>query len=221
MQILIIEDDKFSANILIDLLRQNDVEAQITVADSLRESRQFIARKKFDLIFLDVHLGDGLGTNIINELPSDQQIIFITGDPNYALQAFEVNALDYLIKPLDKVRFKKTIQRLQERDEVERNIVIKADYQFYKVKADDILYVKSSGDYLTVVTEDESYTFFGRLKNFLLKLPEESFRQCHRSYIINLDRVSEFNKSSVMIGSAEIPISASYKKDIKALLSGR
>lgn len=217
MQILIIEDDKFAVKMLLNLLRENDVEAQVTVAYSLKEARSFIADKHYNLFFLDVHLQDGLGTDIINEFPANAQVVFITGDPNYAVQAFEHNALDYIVKPVDKERFEKTLQRLKEKDEEENSLVIRADYQFHKVRADDILYVKSNGDYLTVVTEDQKFTFYGRLKNFLEKLPEASFRQCHRSYIINFKKARGMHQQNVLLDGVEIPVSSSYKKEITAL----
>jgi DNA-binding LytR/AlgR family response regulator len=219
MKILIVEDDNFAARILVNLLKDNDINAQITIAHSLKETREFIAAANFDLIFLDVHLQDGLGIDIINELPVGQKIVFITGDPNYAVEAFEHNALDYLIKPVNRQRFEKTLKRIYEKDEEENTIVIRADYQFYKLKAEDILYIKSNGDYLSVVVENDRYTFYGRLKNFLDKLPKNSFRQCHRSYIVNISKASGMIRNNVLVNGSEIPVSGTYKKDIASLFT--
>lgn len=219
MQILIVEDDKFAAQQLLSLLKENDVGAQVTVAHSIQETRGFIRERQYDLIFLDVHLQDGVSTDIINELPANQDIIFVTGDPNYAVQAFEHNALDYLVKPVNKNRFLKTLSRIREKEEDEHMIIIRADYQFYRVRAEDILYVKSGDDYLTVVTEQQSYTFYERLKNFLAKLPQDKFHQCHRSYIVNIKKVSRYEKGHLIIRKSGIPVSGSFKKEIDELFA--
>ena len=219
MQVLIVEDDLFAAKMLVGLLRESDLEAQVTIAASLKESRKSIRENLYDLIFLDVHLQDGLGTDIINELPSDQKIIFITGDPNYAIEAFEHNALDYLVKPVDKKRFEKTIARIRSKSAEEKSIVIRADYRFHKINLDNIQYIKSSGDYLSLTTKFNSYTFYGTLKRFLTKLPEENFRQCHRSYIININKLTGLERNQVTIDDVEIPISSSYKKEISSLFN--
>ncbi len=220
MQILVVEDDKFAAQQLVYLLKESEIGAQVTVAQSVQETRSFIRERIYDIIFLDVHLKDGLSTEVINELPANQDLVFVTGDPNFAVEAFEHNALDYLVKPLNKQRFLKTISRIKDKEQDEHMIIIRADYQFYRVRADDILYVKSGDDYLSVVTADQTYTFYERLKNFLAKLPDQKFHQCHRSYIVNIEKVNRYEKSHLIIEKTGIPVSNSYKKTIDDLFAG-
>lgn len=220
MQILIVEDDKVAAEILLEYLKDAEINVKPDVAYSIRSARSKLNTEHYNLVFLDIHLRDGNGTEIVNELPAKQKIIFTTSDPDYALKAFDLNALDYLLKPISKDRFNKAFQKVKDQTEEEDNdIVFRADYNFHRVAASDILYIKSNADYLTLVTNDESYTFYGRLKDFIKKLPQDSFIKCHRSYIINTKEVSEAGTSHVMINEVEIPVSTRHKKEIQAIFS--
>lgn len=214
MHILIVEDDKLSALVLVKHLKESDLNAQMEVASSISEARRVLKEKQFDLIFLDIHLQDGKSIEIINELPNNQRVIFVTSDATYAVNAFEYNAIDYMIKPVSKERFDKSMARIKEQDDAEGYIVIRADYNFHKIKASEILFVKANGDYITLTTINDSYTFHARLKNFIHKLPEGDFMQCHRSYIVNLRRIKQMDKSTLVLEGNEIPVSSSYKKEL-------
>ncbi len=217
MQILIVEDDKLAALVLLKHLKESDTNAQTTIAGSIKEARNLINEQQYDLIFLDIHLKDGKGPEIINELPANQKLIFVTSDPQYAIEAFDHNALDYLLKPVSNERFQKTLERLKAKDEKEGNIVVRADFNFHKLKTSDILYIKSNGDYISLTTDNDTYTFHGRLKNFILKLPAENFKKCHRSYIVNIDRVDRMDKSHLIIEDVSIPISRTFKKEMSSI----
>ena len=219
MQILIVEDDKLSALVLVKHLKDSETNCQMELASSIIEAKRLLKDKRFDLIFLDIHLQDGKSTELINELPANQRVIFVTSDASYAVNAFEYNAIDYIIKPVSKERFDKSMARIKQQDEDEGFIVIRADYNFHKIKASDILYVKANGDYITLTTVNDSYTFHSRLKNFIHKLPEGDFMQCHRSYIVNLRRVKQMDKSTLILEGNEIPVSGSYKKELNNAFS--
>ena len=216
MQILVVEDDEFSVQMLLERLEDSELDGQITVAYSLKDSKKLLLENNYDLIFLDVHLQDGKSTELINEMPPNQKIIFITGDPNYAIRAFEYNALDYIVKPINAERFKKSISRIKKPNEAkeEEHIVIRADYQFHKIKIDDIRYIKANGDYISINTSNNTYTFYGRLKNFLEKLTQKGFIQCHRSYIVNTKKITGIDKSSLLLNEEEVPVSKSFKKAV-------
>ncbi|MEZ5022855.1 MAG: LytTR family DNA-binding domain-containing protein [Chitinophagales bacterium] len=219
MQILIVEDDRIAVEVLLEYLEEVDSKTNVEVAHSIKSARAKLNTEQYNLIFLDIHLKDGNGTEIINALPANQKIIFTTSDPDYAIKAFELNALDYLLKPIAKDRFNKAFQKVIDQTDDEEDIVFRADYNFHRVAPSDIYYIKSNADYLTMVTKDESYTFYGRLKDFIKKLPEDSFLKCHRSYIINTNEVSEAGTSHVMINDTEIPVSTRHKKEVQALFS--
>ena len=102
----------------------------------------------------------------------------------------------------------------------EMMIAIKADLHHYKIPVLSINYVHSSGGYLTVHTDDRPYTFYGEIKRFIEKLPSTEFSQCHRSYIVNIGRVTSYYDATLMINEEEIPVSKQHKKEVANLLKG-
>ena len=214
MKILIVEDSKIAAMVLLKHLEEGQMQGQIMVASSISETRELISNRRYDLIFLDVHLGDGKGIDIINELPPNQKLIFVTSDPEYAITAFDHNALDYLVKPVTKERFDKSMDRLRIKDESEGYIIIRADFNFHRINTSEILYAKSDADYLTLYTEDEKYTFHSTLKKFIQRLPDDKFKRCHRSYIVNTTKIDRMDKTSLELAGVEIPVNSSFKKEM-------
>ena len=220
MRILIVEDDSIAVEILLEYLRGYDFAGNIDVATSFKEGKRKLKENEYDLLFLDMHLGDGKGIDIIKGGIYKCDIIFITSDPEYAVSAFELNALDYIVKPFSKERFDIAIQRIsREKDILKEHIIIRVDYSFQKILIKDILYVKSNADYLTMYTENGNYTFYERLKKIATELPEKKFKKCHRSFIINIDKVSRVDKDGVYINETLIPVSISFKEELHDLFN--
>ena len=216
MKVLVLEDDTIALDIVREYLRRHGFNT-IDHSPSILKAKSLLDQNKYDLVLLDIHLEDGDSTDLIDFIPSDTKIIFTTSDKSYAIQAFEMNAVDYLVKPIEESRFTKAMNKVLEAVE-EETILIKADYLYHKINVSDIYYIKSNKDYLTLYAHDDQYTFYGRIKNFIKKLPESKFRQCHRSYIINLDKVETYSSNELIINAEEIPVSNGYKKEIRAHL---
>lgn len=212
MKVLIIEDDSIAVDMAETLLRQHGYQS-IDQCSTVKGAEANIKKNFYDIIFLDIHLADGKGTDVVEWIPAETNIIFTTIDPTYAVDAFKLNAVDYLLKPITEDRFVEALKKI-EGENGQRTIFIKADLQYHKVLVDSILYAKSTKDYLTVHTQERSYTFFARMKNFIKKLPAADFMQCHRSYLINLKWVESFSTNEVIVNGVEIPVSNSHKKEL-------
>lgn len=212
MKVLVVEDDLIAYDMASTFLREHGYH-HIDHSVSVKEGIELLKKNPYHILFLDIHLTDGLGIDLIEYVPSQTHVIFMTVDPAYAVNAFEIEALDYLLKPITKSRFETALNKVETSPE-ERSIIIKADLQYHSVAVNSIKYITSNKDYLTLVHDEGSYTFFGRIKNFVEKLPADEFMQCHRSYIANLGRASGYSTTAIVIDEEEVPVSRRYKSEV-------
>lgn len=169
--------------------------------------------KKVDVIFLDIELPELNGLDFLKTIENPPKVIVTTAYPNFAVDAFELAVLDYLIKPFSYERFVKGINRVREQlskvsDEF---IFVYADKTIHKLKVENILYIKSELDYVSVVTEKEQLLLLDSLNNWEEKMKSYDFLRVHRSYIVNTKRIHKIRASKVMINAIEIPIGVTYK----------
>jgi len=173
-----------------------------------------------DLIFLDIEMPDLTGFEMLDILDNIPQIIFITGKTEYAFEAFNYDATDYLQKPINKERFNTAIEKALEQQKIKLNeidqghIIIRSNHKKHKVYFNDIKWVKSLGDYVKLVTEENSFVILNTLKALENKLANGNFFRIHRSYIINLTKVEKFSSKIVEIGDFKIPISRNKKTQL-------
>jgi DNA-binding LytR/AlgR family response regulator len=217
MKVLVVEDDFIAFDMVETLLKKHGAQT-IHHSISVAEASEKLQQVKYDLLILDIHLNDGVGTEVMEFIPASTHVVFVTSDPTYAVEAFEVNALDYLLKPVTEQRFAAAMHKFSGLNGLP-SLLIKADFQYHKIPVNDIQFIKSNKDYLTLHTAQKRYIFFGRIKNFIFKVPSEIFMQCHRSYIINLDKVSAFKQNTVLIDKIEIQVSNRYKKEVADRIS--
>jgi len=169
--------------------------------------------KKVDVIFLDIELPELNGLDFLKTIENPPKVIVTTAYPHFAIDAFELAVLDYLIKPFSYERFVKGINRVREllskaNDEF---IFVYTDKTIHKLKVEDILYIKSELDYVSVVTEKEQLLLLDSLNNWEEKMKPYDFLRIHRSYIVNTKRVYKIRASKVIINTIEIPIGVTYK----------
>ena len=186
------------------------------------EAKNCINNNTIDLIFLDVEMPLINGFDLLDGLKTKPQIIFITSKADYAAKAFDYEATDFLQKPLSKERFIKAIKKAADlhalrydlHEEQGESIVIKSNLKKFKVYVSKIKWIEAYGDYIKVVTDDETYLVLSTMKGFEKELPESKFIRVHKSFIINLARVEKFNNKFAEIGSTKIPLSRNKKEEI-------
>jgi DNA-binding LytR/AlgR family response regulator len=166
------------------------------------------------------------GFDFIDGLKLKPQIIFITSKAEYALKAFDYNATDYLLKPILLDRFNSSIKRALDLQQMKRenyeeegdHIFIKSNLKKLKIFINKIKWIEAYGDYVKVVTEENTNLVLSTMKSFEKDLPSEKFIRVHKSYIINIEKVERFNSKFAEIGSTKIPLSRNKKEGlIKAL----
>jgi two-component system LytT family response regulator len=191
------------------------------------ETRNCILHKQVDLLFLDIEMPVQTGFDLLDGLKVRPQIIFVSSKSDYALKAFDYAALDYLHKPVTKDRFNKAVQKALDmknlqKDGVEEEgefIFVKSNLKNFKVYIAKIRWVEALGDYIKIITEDESHLVLSTMKSFESELPADKFMRVHKSYIINLDKVDRFNSKFAEIGDTKIPLSRNKKEELVSVLN--
>ena len=191
------------------------------------EAKSCMSVNDVDLIFLDVEMPVISGFDFLDGLKTNPQIIFITSKAEYALKAFDYDATDYLQKPIILERFNSSVKRAVDQyvykndtnDNDGEHIFIKSNLKKLKIFISRIKWIEAFGDYVRVVTEDNSNLVLSTMKAFEKELPNNRFLRVHKSYIINIDKVESFNSKFIEIGSTKIPLSRNKKEDLVKALS--
>lgn len=185
------------------------------------ETKHFMKLNAVDLIFLDIEMPIFNGFDLIDGLHNKPQIIFITAKSDYAVKAFDYEAVDFLHKPISKERFLQSVEKAtrhhKQKGEVSEDlgtfIIIKTNFKKVKVFTNTIKWVEAFGDYIKVVTEEEIFTILSTMKSFEKELPDE-FMRVHKSYIVNLKRIVSFSNQTIDLDEKTIPVSRNKKADI-------
>jgi DNA-binding LytR/AlgR family response regulator len=173
-----------------------------------------------DLLFLDIEMPDLNGLELIESIEIKPEVIITTAYREYAVEGFEHNVLDYLVKPIPLKRFLKAIDKfLQQTESIQSDqkehpshLFVKADRKTIKVDFDDILYVEGVKDYVKIVLSDHKILTKVSVGNFFELLPKEQFLRVHKSFIVAKDKITAFTAHDVEIGEIEIPIGRVYKE---------
>ena len=190
------------------------------------EAKNCFSSNSIDLILLDIEMPVINGFDFIDSLKVKPQIIFITAKSEHALKAFDYDATDYLLKPVSQDRFYSAIKRALDFSQLKKenfeeegeHIFIKSNLKKLKIFIRKIKWIEAYGDYVKIVTEEDSHLVLSTMKSFEKDLPAEKFIRVHKSYIINIEKVERFNSKFAEIGTTKIPLSRNKKEDlIKAL----
>ncbi|MFT6948229.1 MAG: DNA-binding LytR/AlgR family response regulator [Vicingaceae bacterium] len=221
---VIVDDEQLALNILIKYVAKTPfLELKMATTNAL-EAQSFIQQNNIDVIFLDIQMPDLDGISFLTSLASPPKVIFTTAYDQYALKGYELEIVDYLLKPISFERFLKAANKVfQLIDGLEKQIIpdfiwLKVDYQQKRVVLNDILYVEGLKDYVKIYTTDGLIMTKLNLKNFNLKLPENQFIRVHRSFIVNTSKITSIQKSRLYINEREIPISTAYWEEVASKL---
>ena len=198
------------------------------------EAQQVLEKQSVDLIFVDINMPDMNGLDFVRSLTSMHYIVFTTAHAEFALEGFKLNAIDYLLKPFSYEEFMKASQKVMslvdlverchaaesaiaqnEAEEADKEFIsVKADYKTQLVKIADIVYLESAGEYVRLHIEDNTtITTLFRLKNMETTLPQDTFLRVHRSYIVNIKRITSYTRGRIFLDNGEyIPLGENYKE---------
>jgi DNA-binding LytR/AlgR family response regulator len=219
---LIVDDEELARRLITRHLSQLPDFEIVASCGSAIEANSILKKEKIDLLFLDIEMPILKGTDFLKTLVNKPKVIFTTAYRDYALESYELNVVDYLLKPILFVRFYTAIEKFLETQTIEKSIkensteqthiFVQSNKKNIKVLFDDILYVESLRGYLKIHTKEEKLVIMHSLSSFEKKL-DSRFVRVHRSYIVNSTKVSAYTKQDVEIGQLEIPIGDLYKKN--------
>jgi DNA-binding LytR/AlgR family response regulator len=235
MKCVIIDDEPLAIDVIESYLEKiGDMELVAKCTNPL-EAITLLNKHKVDLIFLDIQMPNITGIELVKALDNIPQFIFTTAYAEYALDGFNLNATDYLVKPIPFHRFIKAVSRAKEKFELEHLnaiskpaeivaqtlipddfIFVKSEYENIKINIDTIKYIQGLKDYIKIYTTEshKAILTLSSFKDILEKLPSNKFIRVHRSYIINIAFITAMQKTKIVIDQERIPVGETYRSDV-------
>jgi DNA-binding LytR/AlgR family response regulator len=220
MNSLIIDDDPLTREFISEYIRRTEfVKLVATCQDGLEAIRFIEENDNIDLLFLDIEMPEMSGLELLKVLKYPIPTILITSQKEYALESYEYGVVDYIVKPVEYVRFVRAIRKVQEQYSRTEKLKDSVEYVFIKVNANlikvflrDILYFEALADYVLIHTKDHQYIFLSTMKSLVHRLPSY-FVRIHRSYIVNCRNIDYIEDSTVIINRKTLAISNTYKSE--------
>jgi DNA-binding LytR/AlgR family response regulator len=211
---IIIDDEPSSQNVLKSFVNKIDYLDLKHVCNNALEALDYLKNNTIDLLFLDINMPQLSGISFYKSLQNPPKVIFTTAYSEYALEGFNLDAMDYLLKPFSFERFVKAISKIKDLNEHTSNsLILKSDKKLHQIKMEDIFYIESLGDYIKVHLEHKCLVVYKTLKSMFEELPKAIFKQVHKSFIINKNKLEYIEGNTVIINSNKIPLGQKFKKD--------
>lgn len=227
LRYVIVEDEELDrATIQVLAGRHSFLECAGTSSDALA-GIDLIHSVKPDVVFMDVEMPGASGIDVLRATKGQVPVnVLITSHPEFALEGFELDVLDYVLKPLTPERFDHTARRIQEFWEMrekaiaysvlfeKETLTIKEGHYKIKVPLPEIIYLEAMNNYTKIVTGDKRHLVLATLSNFMDQLPAAKFRRIHRSYVVAFDKVKELRGAEILIGSHTLPVGKTYRQSV-------
>ena len=235
LRCLLIDDEPHAIEVLESHIRTVGTLDIVARCPNAIMAFEVLQRQPIDLLFLDIKMPKLLGTDFLKALRNPPQVIFTTAYREYALDGFELDVVDYLLKPISLERFLKAIHKVHQsghepeppvaaprlesyQSNQEAFLYFRVDRQMVKILLREVVYVESLKDYVRIVTKSRPYVTKQKISSLEHMLPESQFVRIHRSFIVALDKIEAFRADSVSVGGKELPIGRNYRPDIHRTL---
>lgn len=240
MNVVLVDDENLALDILENYIERLDDVHLLTRCNNALEAFDALHRYEVDLLFLDIQMPQITGIDFLKTLAHPPKVVFTTAYSNYAPESYELNVLDYLLKPIAFERFEKAIEKArqalgQERQEVKvaaqatrkeepkeeelDYIFVKADKKLIKLRFEDIYYIEGLKDYVMIHSPQGRIVTLQTMKSLEYKLPSEWFMRIHRSYIANLHCIASLEGNSIKIQGKTLPIGKNYKDKVLEVIN--
>ena len=215
IECLIVDDEPLARQVLENYVSQNE-NLQLTAScASASEALGWVCRHPVDLLFLDIRMPSVTGLDFIRSLKEPPAVIFTTAYPEYAVKSYDLEAVDYLLKPITYERFERGIARFMKSSApappTTTHIYLKVDGRLVKVAYESIMYARALKDYIQVSTTDGKLITHMTMNYLATLLPSDQFRRVHRSFLVNLAHVVAWGRESIELENVRIPIGATYR----------
>lgn len=225
MNCMIVDDEDISRKVVEHFVEKTESLTLKHLCDNAIDAINILKKdKSVDILFLDVEMPEMTGLELIAALKSTSIcIVLITSKMEYAVEAFEYNVTDYIIKPINYPRFLKAVERVEEQLQTQSQssseselsaLFVKTDYKIVKIELNEVSYIEALSDYVIIYSGDKKYVVHSTMKGIEKKLaPAKNFLRVHRSYIVNKQHIASIQDLYVEIGGKSIPIGRSYKNN--------
>ncbi len=233
INVIIVDDEPLAQDVLETLISQMPQLNLVQKCNNAIEANNVLQKEDIDLMFLDIQMPQITGVDFLRSLTNPPEVIFTTAHNQYALEGFELNVIDYLMKPISMERFMKAVNKATEKIESssgengaadgEDFIFVKSDKKLVKIKYDDIIYIEGLKDYVIIRMQEGRVITLQTMKSLEQKLPENLFKRIHRSYIVSIDKINAFVGNSIEVkekGAAKlIPVGKNYKEELLVIIN--
>lgn len=219
-----IDDEPLALDVIRDFCDKISFLELKTCCSNAVEAMELIAKENIDLIFVDIQMPNLTGLDFIKTLKNSHMVIFTTAYPQHALEGFELNAVDYLLKPIPFERFLQAVNKVYELFTLKQKaadgsfdqephdfIIIKVGHGIVRVDIDSIQYIEGLKDYVKICTPQKTYLTKSTMKNMVEKLPSKKFYRVHKSYIVSVKRMRRIEQHTIEIADKTIPIGEVYR----------
>ncbi len=220
---LVVDDEPIARKGIIEHIEQVDFLSVVAECKNGVDAAILLKSESIDLIFLDIQMPQLNGIDFLKSLTHPPLVIFTTAYPQYAIEGFDLDVLDYLLKPISFSRFFKATLKAKEFIQKQSQIVVQdnADYFFVKVnqklekiKTADVFYIESMSNHVIIHTALRKYVAYLTFKGIEEKLPSDSFFRIHKSYIVNVQRIDAIDANEILMGTLKLPLGKSYRDEI-------
>ena len=233
MRCIAVDDEPRALEVIDNFISKIDFLDLVGKFRSPVDAIDFLLQNEIDLIFLDINMPDITGTEFMKIMNQKPMVIFTTAYSEYAIESYELDAIDYLLKPFEFDRFLKAVIKAKEifklrsgvenkhavyLSPIDNKIQLKSGSETFHVKIDDIKFIEGLGNYVNVYLTEKKIATYISLKDFLEKLPAERFIRIHKSYIVSINHIKSFENHQVKLDDKIIPIGKNYRKDFIDLM---
>ena len=228
MNCIAIDDEPKALEVIERYCQKSDL---VNLKASFRQpvkAIEFLNREKIDLIFLDINMPDITGMQLIQTLAEKPMVIFTTAYSNYAVESYNLNAIDYLLKPITFDRFLAAANKAfslfsiknkqNDKDDSAGTVFIKSGSQTYQVKMNDILYLEKDGNYITVYLKDKQILIRENMGDIFDLVPQSAFIRIHKSFVVAIKHIAMIEVHQLIINGTKIPIGSTYRDSLRARL---
>lgn len=235
LRCLVVDDEQLARKLLQSFIEKLPGLELVGMCKNPMEAMDVLQHGHIDVLFLDIQMPDLLGTELVRVMPETPEVIFTTAYQEYAVEGFELQAADYLLKPFSFERFAQAVNKVRAKLRQQNAqapapnapvtkqptfLTVKADHKLYRINYSDLLYIEGLKEYVTFYTSARKIVSLESLKQLEADLPASEFIRVHRSYIVNRTKVAALYGNQLEIGEQKIPIGASYKATVVKELFG-
>ena len=231
---MIVDDEPMAREIISSFVGKIHNLELVATCKNVSEAFSVLQKESIQLIFLDINMPEISGLSLAKSIQHKSQVIFTTAYREYAIEGFDLQAVDYLLKPISFDRFLKAVQKYFDLHisketvkkevqylEKETSIFVRSDRKMVKVRFKEINYIESLSDYVKIFTDKETIITRETISNIESKLPSNEFLRTHRSYIVSMPKIDSFTNEFLELDKKAIPISRSYKENVLQKLAGK